>query len=60
MDRNHITICKFSSARDPMFLKVFARLHAEIAAIDTPLQVEEQAQRVHNLLESVPVLPSNE
>jgi hypothetical protein len=58
MDRNHITICKFDSAQDPMFLKVFGRLHAEVAAIGTKEQGEEQAQRVKRLLESVPALPT--
>jgi hypothetical protein len=60
MDRDHITICKFGSAQDSMFLKVFGRLHAEVAAIGTASQGEEQAQRVQRLLESVPALPTNE
>jgi hypothetical protein len=60
MDRDHITICKFRSAQDPMFLKVFGRLHAEVAAIGTISQGEEQAQRVKRLLQSVPALPTNE
>lgn len=59
MDRNHINICKFSSAQDPMFLKVFGRLHAEIAAIGTSQQIGEQAQRIQRLLESVPTLPND-
>lgn len=42
-----------------MFLKVFRRLHAEIADIGTTSQVEEQAQRVQRLLESVPALPND-
>jgi hypothetical protein len=58
MDRNHITICKFDSAQDSAFLKVFGRLHAEVAAIGTKEQGEEQAQRVKRLLESVPALPT--
>jgi hypothetical protein len=57
MDRNHITICKFDSAQDSMFLKVFGRLHA---AIGTKEQGEEQAQRIQRLLESVPALPTTE
>jgi hypothetical protein len=60
IERNHITICKFGSAQDSMFLKVFGRLHAEVAAIGTISQGEEQAQRVQRLLESVPALPTTE
>ena len=60
MDRDHITICKFGSAQDSMFLKVFGRLHAEVAAIGTIAQDEEQAQRVQRLLESVSALPTTE
>jgi hypothetical protein len=58
IDRDHITICKFDSAQDSMFLKVFGRLHAEVAAIGTKEQGEEQAQRAQRLLESVPALPT--
>jgi hypothetical protein len=43
-----------------MFLKVFGRLHAEVVAIGTVSQGEEQAQRVQRLLESVPALPTVE
>lgn len=58
MDRNHINICKFKDSTDPMFLRVFGRLHAEIAALGTAAQVEEQAERVQRLLEFAPALPT--
>lgn len=58
IERDHITICKFAGAQDPVFLKIFGRLHAEIAAIGT--KGAERAQQIRQALESVPAIPTVE
>ncbi|KAI1324880.1 hypothetical protein F5Y16DRAFT_379814 [Xylariaceae sp. FL0255] len=58
LNRNHVTLCKFASTEESDYQVVFNRLHAEISAVGTPQQIQEQARRVELLLASVPPIPS--
>jgi len=54
LDGDHLEICKFPTADNPMYKSVLRRLKAEVSQFQVTEAEKEHERRVQQMLESVP------